>query len=129
KAQYFAQLSAMYGDRGDEKRQLLTLEAGYDGGYLSTQAQYVSLASLLLNNDVPYKAAKVMTEGIEKKIVEESVSNLRLLAQAWLFAQEPENAIVALQKAAKKSDDGELYIRLGRSYADLDKWKNCVDAI
>lgn len=129
KGDYFAHLSSLYGDKGDEKRQLLTLEAGYDGGYLNKQNQYVALGSLLMSNDVPYKAAKVLTEGMDKKIVDDSVTNLRLLAQAWLLAQEPEESIKVLQKAAKKSDDGELYIRLGQSYADLDQWQNCIEAI
>ena len=129
KGEYFSQLSGMYGKQGDEKRQLLTLETAYDGGYLSRQSEYISLASLLLNNDVPYKAAKVLRDGIAKGIVEENVNNLRILAQAWMLAQEPSESIKILQKAAKKSDDGELYLRLGQSYADLDEWKNCVNAI
>lgn len=128
KGDYFAHLSAIYGEQGDEKRQLLTLEAAYDGGYLSKQNQYLALGSLLMSNEVPYKSAKVLTEGMEKKIVEESVTNLRLLAQAWLIAQEPHEAIKVLQKAAKKSDDGELYVRLGQSYADLDEWQNCINS-
>lgn len=129
KGDYFAHLSSLYGDQGNETRQLLTLEAAYDGGYLSKQNQYVALGSLLLSSDVPYKAAKVLTEGMEKKIIDESVTNLRLLAQAWLLAQEPEESIKVLQKAAKKSDDGELYVRLGQSYADLDEWQNCINSI
>jgi tetratricopeptide (TPR) repeat protein len=129
KGHYFTHLSQIYGDRNDEQRQLLTLEAAYDGGYLTTQNQYLSVASLLLQSEVPYKAAKVMTEGIKKNIIEENVNNLKFLAQAWLLAQEPDNAIEALQKAAKKSDDGELYVRLGRSYADLDQWSNCIDSV
>ena len=129
KGDYFAHLSNLYGDRGDEKKQLLTLEGGYDGGYLSKQHQLLALASLLLNNDVPYKAAKVLSEGMQKQVVEETVANLRILAQAWLLAQEPRESIKVLQKAAKKSDDGELYIRLGQSYADLDEWTNCINSI
>ncbi|HEX7027350.1 MAG TPA: CDC27 family protein [Gammaproteobacteria bacterium] len=129
KGDYFAHLSALYGERGDEVRQLLTLEAAYDGGYLDKQNQYVALASLLLSNDVPYKSAKVLTQGIDKKIVEESVNNLRLLAEAWRLAQEHQDAIKVLQKAAKKAEDGELYIRLGQSYAELDEWQNCINAM
>lgn len=129
KGDYFAHLSSLYGERGEEVKQLLTLEAAYDGGYLDKQNQYLALGSLLLSNDVPYKSAKVLTQGMEKKIVEESVTNLRLLAQAWLLAQEPHEAIKVLQKAAKMSDDGELYVRLGQSYADLDEWQNCINSI
>lgn len=129
KGQYFSQLAILYGERGDEKRQLLTLEAAYDGGYLTTQAQYVTLASLLVASEVPYKAAKVLTEGVDKKIVKDTVNHLRLLAQAWLLSQEPRKAITVLTRAAKEAEDGELYVNLGRSYADLDEWKNCTDAV
>jgi tetratricopeptide (TPR) repeat protein len=128
KGQYFSQLAILYGERGDEKRQLLTLEAAYDGGYLNTQAQYVTLASLLVNSEVPYKAAKILSAGIDKKIVKDTVNHLRLLAQAWLLAQEPRKAITVLARAAKESEDGELYLTLGRSYADLDEWKECTEA-
>lgn len=128
KGQYFSQLAILYGERGDEKRQLLTLEAAYDGGYLNTQAQYVTLASLLVSSEVPYKAAKILAEGIDKKIVKDNVNHLRLLAQAWLLAQEPRKAITVLTRAAKDAEDGELYVNLGRSYADLDEWKDCTDA-
>lgn len=129
KGQYFSQLAILYGERGDEKRQLLTLEAAYDGGYLNTQAQYVTLASLLVSSEVPYKAAKILAEGVDKKIVKDTVNHLRLLAQAWLLAQEPRKAITVLTRAAKESEDGELYLNLGRSYADLDEWKDCTDAV
>jgi tetratricopeptide (TPR) repeat protein len=128
KGQYFSQLAILYGERGDEKRQLLTLEAAYDGGYLNTQAQYVTLGSLLVSSEVPYKGAKVLAEGIDKKIVKDTVNHLRLLAQAWLLAQEPRKAITVLAKAAKEAEDGELYVNLGRSYADLDEWKECINA-
>lgn len=129
KGQYFSQLAILYGERGDEKRQLLTLEAAYDGGYLNTQAQYVTLASLLVSSEVPYKAAKILAEGVDKKIVKDTVNHLRLLAQAWLLAQEPRKAITVLTRAAKESEDGELYLNLGRSYADLDEWKDCTEAV
>lgn len=129
KGDYFYQLSGMYGERGNEKRQLAVLEASYDGGYFSKAGEYTALASLLLNADVPYKAAKVLSEGIKKDIVEDNVRNLRMLAQAWLMAQEPQASIDVLRQAAKQSDDGELYIRLGQAHMNLDEWDNCVTAI
>jgi tetratricopeptide (TPR) repeat protein len=129
KGQYFHQLSQLYGDRGDEKRQLLTLEAAYDGGYLNTQGQYLTLASLLTMSEVPYKGAKILAEGIDKKIVKDSVDNLRRLAHSWLVAQEPRKAIPVLTRAAKDAEDGELYVSLANSYASLDEWKDCSEAV
>lgn len=129
KGDYFYQLSGMYGEQGNEKKQLSVLEASYDAGMFSRSGEYVALASLLLNVDVPYKAAKVLTEGMDKDIVEENVNNLRMLAQAWQYSQEAEESIKVLRQAAKKSDDGELYVRLGQSYMNIDQWDNCVGSI
>ncbi len=129
KGQYFQQLSGIYGELGQEARQTLTLEASYDGGYFKRSGEYVSLASLLLNSEVPYKAAKVMEEGIKKEIVDEKINNLKMLAQAWRMAQEPRETIRVLKKAAKIAEDGELYVTLGQSYMDLDEWTACVGAL
>jgi tetratricopeptide (TPR) repeat protein len=129
KGQYFSHLSILYGERGDEKRQLLTLEAAYDGGYLTSEAQYITVASLLLSSEVPYKAAKILAEGISKKIVKDTISHMKLLAHAWQQAKEPHKAIPVLTRAAKDAEDGELYLNLGRSYADLDNWKECASSI
>lgn len=129
KGDYFYQLSGMYGEQGNEEKQLSVLEASYDAGMFSRQGEYVALGSLLLNADVPYKAAKVLQEGMDKGIVEKSVTHLRMLAQAWQYSQEAEESISVLQQAAKKSDEGELYVRLGQSYMNLDEWDNCVRSI
>ncbi len=129
KGEYFYQLSGRYAEKDDEPRQLAIIEAGYDGGYLTKGYELITLASLLLSNDVPYKAAKVLDIGMKDKIVEADVDNLKLLAQAWLVAQEPRKSIDVLKRAAKKSDDGELYVRLGQSYADLDEWAGCISSI
>jgi tetratricopeptide (TPR) repeat protein len=129
KGEYLQQLSGMYGELGKENLQTLVLEASYDGGYFKKSGEYVSLASLLLNAEVPYKAAKVLEEGIKKKLVDEKINNLKMLAQAYLAAQEPRESIRVLQKAAKMSDDGELYVRLGQSHMGLDEWTACVSAL
>ncbi|MBN1378608.1 MAG: hypothetical protein JXA04_05180 [Gammaproteobacteria bacterium] len=129
KGDYFQQLSGMYGEQNKETRQTLTLEASYDGGYFKKSGEYVALASLLLNSEVPYKAAKVLEEGLKKKIVDEKISNLKLLAQAYVMAQEPRESIRVLKQAAKMSEDGELYIHLGQSYMNLDEWTACVSSL
>lgn len=129
KGDYFAQLAAMYGEQKKETKQLNVMEASYDGGYFSKQGEYLNLASLLMNSEVPYKAAKVLVDGMKKDVVEESITNLKMLAQAWVAAQEPRKSVRILKKAAKKADDGELYIRLGQSYMDMDEWTDCISSI
>lgn len=122
KGDYFSQLSAMYGERDKEVEQLATLEAAYDANLLSKERDLVTLASLLIQNDVPYKAATILEKGMKDKVVSNELQNLKLLAQAWQIAQEPKKSIQVLTEAAKKSEEGDLYARLANAYIDLENW-------
>ena len=128
KREYFIQLSAMYGQEGDEGRQLGLFETAYEAGWLVRSSEIVNLSQLLLQADIPYKAAKILEKGLEDGIVESTESNWRVLAQAWQLAQEDEEAIPALSRAAGLADDGVLDIRLAQSHQNLAQWQNCVDA-
>ena len=108
KREYFIQLSAMYGQEGDEGRQLALFETAYEAGWLLRSSEIVNLSQLLLQADIPYKAAKILEKGLEDGIVESTESNWRVLAQAWQLAQEDEEAIPALSRAAGLADDGVL---------------------
>ena len=55
--------------------------------------------------------------------------NYRLLSQAWQLAQEDEKSIPALQEAAKRSDEGELNLRLGNAFLHLGRYGECVAAV
>lgn len=85
-----------------------------EGGFLSSQSDFVTLASLLSNNDNPYGCAKVMTSAMEAGMVEEDEDNLSLAATCYRLAREDEKAIPYLEKAASLSDDGEQYANLAR---------------
>ena len=128
KREYFIQLSAMYGQEGDEGRQLALFETAYEAGWLLRSSEIVNLSQLLLQADIPYKAAKILEKGLEDGIVESTESNWRVLAQAWQLAQEDEEAIPALSRAAGLADDGVLDVRLAQSHQNLAQWQNCVDA-
>jgi len=128
KREYFIQLSAMYGQEGDEGRQLALFETAYEAGWLARSSEIVNLSQLLLQADIPYKAAKILEKGLEDGIVESTESNWRVLAQAWQLAQEDEEAIPALSRAAGLADDGVLDVRLAQSHQNLAQWQDCVDA-
>ena len=128
KREYFIQLSAMYGQEGDEGRQLALFETAYEAGWLARSSEIVNLSQLLLQADIPYKAAKILEKGLEDGIVESTEANWRVLAQAWQLAQEDEEAIPALSRAAGLADDGVLDVRLAQSHQNLAQWQDCVDA-
>jgi tetratricopeptide (TPR) repeat protein len=71
----------------------------------------------------------VLQQGFEKDIVEDNSKNWELLAGALRQAQEVKQAIPAMEKAASKSDNGDLYARLGNIYLDADRNDDAIEAI
>jgi tetratricopeptide (TPR) repeat protein len=105
------------------------LEILYEQGALQRGPQQLNLANLFLLNEVPYKAAQVLEKGIKNGVIEDDVRNLRLLSQAWSQAQYPEESIPPLRRAARKSSDGDLHMRLAQSYINLDRYEDAVDEL
>jgi len=128
KKQYWVQLSHMYGETKQEKKQLAAMEAVYMQDLLEKDREQITMAYLYLNAEVPYKAARVLEKGIANESVEASSKTLEIMGNAWRQAQEIKKSIPAMAEAADKSDKGELYCRLGNVYLDNDQFKNAIKA-
>jgi len=126
KRDYWVRLAGMYGQQGEETKQLHTLQAAYVGGYLEKQTDLTNLAGLLMQAEVPYGAAKVLTKGLEDEIIERDDKNLRALGQAWQLAQEVQEAIPVYESASKLSDDGKISDQLTYMYLEADRFDDCV---
>ncbi|MEM1436830.1 MAG: tetratricopeptide repeat protein [Pseudomonadota bacterium] len=128
KRQYWVQLAGIHGQQGNEREQLLAMEAAYIAGYLDKQTDLTNLSGLLMQAEVPYRAAKVLEKGMNDGVVEKSSKTLQSLGQAWQIAAETDKAIPVFEAAAKLADDGKIYDRLANLYLDDDQFKSCVTA-
>jgi len=129
KKRYWTQLSGVYGELKEEKKQLSSLEAAHDQRLLDKETEYVSLYQLLMRAEAPLKAARVIQYGIEKEFVKENEKHLKYLAQGWHMAQELDKAEPVYEKAAIKSEEGELYVFLGQIYLATDRYKKAKQAL
>ncbi|GAB5453169.1 MAG: hypothetical protein Hals2KO_34970 [Halioglobus sp.] len=129
KKQYWVQLSHMYGEQKKDWQQLSAMETAYIQDMLDKGSELTTMAYLYLNAEVPYKAAKVMDQGLKAEAIEGKSKNWELAGNAWRQAQEIDKAIPAMEKAAAKSDKGELYARLGNIYLDGDQYQKAVTAL
>ena len=129
KKRYWTQLSGVYGELKQEKKQLSSLEAAHDQRLLDKETEYVSLYQLLMRAEAPLKAARVIQYGIEKEFVKENEKHLKYLAQGWHMAQELDKAEPVYEKAAIKSEEGELYVFLGQIYLATDRYKKAKQAL
>lgn len=127
KSQYWLQLAGMYGEIGQEKKQLGAMEAAWLAGYVTKPSDIVMLAQLYLFNQLPYKAAKVLDDAIAKGTVVAEEKHLALLAQAYISAKEDEKALPILAKASEIAEDGKYDAQLAQAYLNLDNWQLAIE--
>jgi hypothetical protein len=122
KPEYWLQLAGMYGELEQEDKQLAVMEAAYQQGFVTQKSELMTLSQIYYFNGLPYKAAQVLSKGIEQKLIEKNTKNLKFLAQSWQGAKEADKAIKVLNQLASITDDGnadltiaEIYLQLGKS--------------
>lgn len=128
KREYWMRLAGIHGQQGNDSESLWSYEAADVGGFLTQQSDLTNYAGLLMQAEVPFRAARVLERGFEEDIIERTDSTLQSLGQAWQLAQETDKAIPALEEAAKLSDEGRIYERLAQLYLDSDQYEACVKA-
>ncbi len=128
KRDYWIRLAGVHGQEGHEKEQVHAMQAAYTAGFLDRERDLTNFAGLLMQEQVPYRAAIVMAKGFEDGNIEESAKNLRGLGQAWQLAQETDKAIPVFEAAGKLSDDGKIFERLAQLYLNDDQYDKCVTA-
>ena len=128
KRDYWVQLAGIYGQEGYEREQVLAMEVAHAGGYLDRERDVLNYGGLLMQEEVPYRAAKWMQVGFDEELVEATAKNLQSLGQAYQIAQDVDHAIPILEGAGKLSDDGEIFSRLSQLYLEKDEYKKCTDA-
>jgi len=129
KKRYWFSLAGAYTELGEDNNLVAAYDAAYTQGMFEKESEYVTMAQLYMQQEVPYKAAKVMQQQMDAGVVSKEAKNYRLLSQALTLAAEDEASIPALQEAARLSDDGELNLRLGNAYLNLSQYSECVAAI
>lgn len=128
KKDYFVQLSGMYGELKQDKKQLAAMETAYLSGWVAGERELVNMAYLYLGADAPYKAARVLEKGLKAKQIEPTAKNLELYGIALRQARENKRAVVELERAAGLANDGEMWSRLANIYLDLDNNGKAAEA-
>ncbi len=125
---YWIQLAGMYGELGEEKKQLAIMEAAYQQGYVEKGADVFNLAQLYYYHRVPYKGALLMEQAIDEGTLEKNLRNLKFLGQSWTLAKENDKAVPALMAAAELADDGELDAQVAQILLNMERWDDAIAA-
>ncbi|MEM6649398.1 MAG: tetratricopeptide repeat protein [Pseudomonadota bacterium] len=124
---YWIQLAGIYSILENEADAFSTLEIAYNLGFLDTEQRIVALAQFYSRFDNPYRGGQLIEKEMAAGRVEKSLKNLELLSQLWSMAREQRKAIASLTEAARLSDSGELYYRLGQSYVADEQFAKGIE--
>ncbi|ASP39863.1 hypothetical protein CHH28_14805 [Bacterioplanes sanyensis] len=116
KESYWQQQAGIYQQQNQAAKALTVLETAYAGGYLKQTQSFLLLVQLQINQGLPERAGRILAQGIQSGVIEQTERNWRLLATAWQQGRERQQAIQALQQASKTpgikaKDSGELLYR------------------
>ena len=129
KKRYWFSLAGAYTELEEDNNLFASYDASHTQGLLEKESEVVTMAQLLMQHEVPYKAGKLLEAEMKKGNVMRNAKNYRLLSQAWSVAQEDEKSVPALKEAARLSNEGELNLRLGNAYLNLGQYAECISAI
>ncbi len=129
KKPYWMQLSAIYAEIGEDSKALASQQLAYQEGFLTEDKELRRLAQMYLFHDLPFRAATVLDKAIEEEKVESDTKALELLGNCWLAAREYDRALGPLERAAEVSEDGELFLRLGRVYIQREEWDKAAEEL
>ena len=128
KPKYWLQLAGMYGEVGQEDKQLAVMEASWQAGHITKESEVMTLAQLYRFHQVPFKAAVLLEQAIANGAVVASEKSLAALAQAYIAAKEDEKALPVLTKAAEIADTGKFDVQLAQAYLNLERWPEAITA-
>lgn len=126
---YWIQLAGMYGELGEERKQLAIMETAYQRGFVETSADIFNMAQLYYYHRVPYKGAKLMEQAMQDGALEKNLRNLKFLGQSWSLAKEQDKAIPVMMEAAALSENGELDAQLAQILLNEERFDDAIAAV
>ena len=128
KREYWVTLAAVYGETGEEDKQLLAMEAAHVGGYLEKETDLKSYGALLVQAEVPNRASKYLQRGFDEEIIEATPKNLQLLGQAYQVSHDVPEAIEVFEASGNLEAACETFDLLASLYLDTDDYPKCQAA-
>ena len=129
KKKYWMQLSSVYGRTDDYRNALAIMQLAYNAGFVTEDAEIRRFADLLLFNNVPARAAKVLETAVASKSVTLDDKLYEKLADSFIAADELDKAVAPLTRAAELSADGQLFVRLGELQVRREDWARAEAAL
>ena len=128
KKTYWQQLSQLYSQEEKHQRAVSTLAVAYKLGLLN-EREALQVVQYYLHLGLPYKAANLLMDGLQKKIVQDVEPNRELLVTCWLHARENQRALDVLEQLADRTQTGKIDLRRAEILAQLERWQEVATTV
>ena len=98
-------LSAIYATLEDEPRRVQSLNLYYLKGLMDDETRYLNLGQSMAGLEAAYSGAKIISEGIDREIIEADVDNVTTFAQMLLISNEVEEAVQPASHSSRARRD------------------------
>ncbi len=129
KKEHWVQLSSVLGAQEKYQDALTVMMLAYHKGLLTSDSELRRLADLLLYNEIPYRAATLLTKELEAKRVTNDGKLQEKLGNCWIAARDYDKAIGPLRRAAEMQRSADMYGRLGEVQVQREDWGGAIDAL
>ncbi len=102
------------------------MQLAHMNGILTDGAEIRRLAELLAHEGIPYRAAQILTQAIDRKQLAADSAVYEFLGNCWIAAREYKKAIEPLDRAGELADTGEPFVRLAEVYFQQEDWTNAA---
>lgn len=120
KSQYWLQLASVYLELKKYDRSLEILQLAFTQGLLIKQNELLQFVHTLYEQGLPYKAATILSEALQKTVVEATYKNHSLLAALYADARENERALAAFKTTSMYSSTGREDLYIAQIYYDQE---------
>lgn len=126
---YWTQLWSIHAAQENYAQALAILELAAQAGLITDGAEYQRMSDQLMYLGVPYRAAQVLIQAIENKLLGADAALYEKIGNAWLTAKEYDRAVGAFEQALALSGNANLSLRIGEIQLQRNAWEAAEAAL
>lgn len=122
KSEYWEQLASVYLLTEQNEPALSTLQLAWKQGLLDKEATIKSMVQLAINQNIPDRAARLITQAIDANLLPKDEVYLGMIAKSWLQAREKQKAADAYADLDTVVNDGSALLQQAKLLMELEQW-------
>ena len=123
KSSHWRQLAGVYLYLNDNKKAFVTLDIAYKMGHLKRKTELLNLASLYVDQELPYQAGVLLEKSMNQNIISKEQKHLEFIAEAFYIAREGGKSLKYLKEASQKATNSKFFLKYGQRLLDEEKWR------